>query len=277
MDRSYGRPELLRSEPVLPRSSQEFPSSPPSVASDVAVARKPRRPPPVTPRSFKRFFTPRSMLNGGSNASGVRSNRLALKNLKSPAVNRIGPAFTRSPKPDGGQTRVSEPVDLRTPRTPSRKRKLSFSSIGSPLQSSPTRRVCPRIPIHNDEDEEVAVPVKDVQIDKEVRYGGTKAAPVEEPLVSVSPIRRSSALRTSGGLYMRNVLGSRANRTTIRSNSGTGWLSVLISHPSNPSSPCFRLEGFDLELLFPPWRQSLLWYERRWEPCASILYRLMQK
>lgn len=250
MDSCHGRSELPRSEPALPRSSQECPSSPPSIAGN-AGARKPRRPPTVTPRSFKRFFTPRSMLNGSSNPGTVRTNRQALKNLNSPAVNRLGPAFTRSPKPVEDWATVTEFPDVWMPHP---KRKLSFSSIGSPLQSSPSRKIRIKTPIHNDEDDGIAVPVKDVKIPKEVQHHEINAAPAGEPLVPVSPIRRSSALQTSGGLYLRSVLGPRANRTTIRSNSGTGWSPASILYPRDLNLPYYRLERSDFELLFPAWR-----------------------
>ena len=226
MDSSHVcRSELPRSDPVIPRSPQELPSSPPSIASDAGARRKPKRPPPVTPRSFKRFFTPRSILNGGSNPGSVRTNRQALMNLNSPAVNhRLGPAFRRTPKPVENQIVFDEP----TPAvTPSRKRKLSFSSVGSPLQSSPLRKVRVRTPIH-DQDDEIAVPVKDIKLKKEAQHGEQAKAPAGEHSPPVTPIRRSSALQSAGGLYVRSVHGSRANRTTIRSNSGTGWSPVSV-------------------------------------------------
>ena len=247
MDSSHGLSGCPRSEPIVSPLSHEIPSSPPSIASDAGVRRKPKRPPTVTPRRLRTFFTPRSILSAGPN-SGVRTNRQALKSLSSPAVNRLGPAFTRTPKAIEHEPAVSQ---FATAVTPPRKRKLSFSSIGSPLQSSPLKKVRLRIPVH-DEDDEAVVPSKEIRIGKDLRNEGAKSiATVEQP-APVAPIRRSSALQSSGGLYMRSVFGQRANRTTIRSNSGTGWssVSVLLSRHSN--SPRYRLEGSNVDFLFPP-------------------------
>ena len=247
-------PEVPRSEPVLPPSSQEIPSSPPSIASDAGVRRKPKKPPPVTPRSFRKFFTPRSMLNGG-NSGGVKTNRQALKALSSPAINRLGPAFARTAKASGSRPALNEPANLT--RTPSRKRKFSFSSVGSPLQSSPLRKVRIKAPV--EDEEEIGVPVKELGVGCEEQDDETKSIAAESiPPKPVSPIRRSQALQTSGGLYMRNVLGSRADRVTLRSNSGAGWL-ISMEYLRNVSfSPYSRMARFDIKLLFPPRRHPFL-------------------
>ncbi|KAB8233826.1 WD40 repeat domain-containing protein [Aspergillus alliaceus] len=242
---SHDLPEVPRSEPVFPPLSQELPSSPPSIVSDAGVRRKPKKPPPVTPRSFRKFFTPRSMLNGGSNTSDVRTNRQALKALSSPAVNRLGPAFTRTLK--AVETRP-EPSDIL--RTPSRKRKFSFSSISSPFQSSPLRKVRVRHPIQDNE--EVNVTVRDLEVGSEVQTSELKPHDTVKPLRQVSPIRRSQALQTSGQLFMRNVTGARANRVTIRANSGTDWQNLTSTFYSRPSDShtCASSTGDRLALPF---------------------------
>ncbi|PWY72231.1 WD40 repeat-like protein [Aspergillus sclerotioniger CBS 115572] len=221
-------PDVPRSEPVFPPSSQELPSSPPSIASDVGFRRKPKKPPPVTPRSFRRFFTPRSMLDGGNSASSVRTNRQALKALSSPAVNRLGPAFTRTSKAVEHRPEAHEPL-----RTPSRKRKFSFSSIGSPLQSSPLKKVHVRNIVQDDA--EVKRPVRDIQLNIETHEDDIKSSPIIKPSRQVLPVRRSQALQTSGALYMRSVTGTRANRVTIRSNSGASWQDLTSNFYSRPS------------------------------------------
>ncbi|GFN12612.1 WD40 repeat domain-containing protein [Aspergillus tubingensis] len=239
MDARHDLPEVPRSEPVFPpTTSQELPSSPPSIASDVGYRRKPKKPPPVTPRSFRRFFTPRSMLDGGNSASSVRTNRQALKALSSPAVNRLGPAFTRTSK---AVEHRPEAPDFT--RTPTRKRKLSFSSIGSPLQSSPLKKVQVRHAVQNDE--EVAVPVRDIQLKIESRDDDVKPNAVTKPPRQVLPVRRSQALQSSGALYMRSLSGSRANRVTMRSNSGAGWQDLTSNFYSRPndSHNCANISG----------------------------------
>ncbi|KAH2670187.1 hypothetical protein KXV32_003341 [Aspergillus fumigatus] len=226
MDACHDLPEVPRSEPVFPASpAQEFPSSPPSIASDAGMRRKPKKPPPVTPRSFRRFFTPRSMLNAGNGAGSVRTNRQALKVLSSPAVNHLM-------------------------QTPSRKRKLSFSSIGSPLQSSPLRKVRVRFPI--EDGEELSLSVKDIKTGNDSQDIEPKPAVPSKLCLPIAPIRRSHALQTSGGLYMRSVLGPRANRVTMRSNVGAGWqdMTSAFYSRSTDSHSCTSFTGDRLALPF---------------------------
>ncbi|PKX99432.1 WD40 repeat domain-containing protein [Aspergillus novofumigatus IBT 16806] len=249
MDSCHDLPEVPRSEPVFPASpAQEFPSSPPSIASDAGMRRKPKKPPPVTPRSFRRFFTPRSMLNGGNGAGSVRTNRQALKVLSSPAVNRLGPAFTRALKAVGNRTIDNHSSDLM--RTPSRKRKLSFSSVGSPLQSSPLRKVRVRFPV--EDGEELSLSVKDVKTGNDTQDVEPKPEMPSKLSLPIAPIRRSHALQTSGGLYMRSVLGPRANRVTMRSNVGAGWqdMTSAFYSRSTDSHSCASYTGDRLALPF---------------------------
>lgn len=213
-----GLPEPPRSEPIRPPPSQEIPSSPPSVASETAGGRRQRKPPTVTPRSFRRFFTPRSLLNSG-NASGVKTNRQALRALNSPAVNRLGPAFTRSSKTTSPQTFTHGlPEDF--PRTPSRKRKNSFSSVVSPLQSSPLKKVRMRSPVCDDVQQRAVL--GDIDITAVIIRGRDVSPPSPPKRRPVSPVSRSRVLQTSGSLFMRTLQGSRANRTTTRATVGAG-------------------------------------------------------
>ncbi|CEJ58263.1 Putative WD40 repeat-containing protein L2DTL [Penicillium brasilianum] len=233
MDRFSGLPEPPRSEPILPHSSQEIPSSPPSVASEAGGGRRQRKPPTVTPRSFRRFFTPRSLLNSGNNASNVKTSRQALRALTSPAVNRLGPAFTRSSKPGSAQSpNHGLPEDF--PRTPSRKRKHSFSSVASPLQSSPLKKVRVRSPA-GDEVEQRAI-VRDIDVTAVIARGrNNQTTPTSPPKRRpLSPISRSRVLQTSGSLFMRTLQGSRANRLTIRSTAGAGWQDLTSDFHSRP-------------------------------------------
>lgn len=93
---------------------------------------KPKKPPPVTPRRFRKFFTPRSTRQG---SSAVRTSRKALQDITKPALNR---------KLEG-QTIASfaEDTEIQEGNEPfrSKKRKLSISSVDHVPQSSPLRRV----------------------------------------------------------------------------------------------------------------------------------------
>ncbi|KAJ5121614.1 uncharacterized protein N7515_009575 [Penicillium bovifimosum] len=218
----FGLPEIPRSEPVLP--PPEPPSSPPSISSD-AGRRRTRKPPTVTPRSFRRFFTPRSLLPTGDNTITPTTSRQALRALTSPAVNRLGPAFSRTSK--AGSTRSPHdglPEDF--VRTPSRKRKNSFSSVVSP-QSSPLKRVRVRSPSH-DVHQDIRVP------DLNVRLEAATPTNPPRPNPPVAPVRRSRALQTSGALFMRTVMGGRLNKTTLRCNSGVGWQDLTADFYSQP-------------------------------------------
>ncbi|KAJ6005620.1 hypothetical protein N7451_003564 [Penicillium sp. IBT 35674x] len=211
MVRVSGLPEVPQSEPILPTSHREaypqIPSSPPSVASDLGSGRKLRKPPTVTPRSFRRFFTPRSLLNSGSNAS-VKTSRQALRVLTSPAVNRLGPAFTRSPdgrsrSPFDGLPEVPE----ETFRTPIRVR-----SPGNDVEQKTT--------------------VGDIDVTRGRYDGATSPSPPKRR--PVSPVTRSRALQTSGSLFMRSLQGGRANRLTIRSTYGAGWQDLTSDFHTRP-------------------------------------------
>ncbi|KAJ5740340.1 hypothetical protein N7493_000212 [Penicillium malachiteum] len=234
MDRfsTAGLPDVFQSEPILPSSHQEprfpqvpqVPSSPPSVASDIGSGRKLRKPPSVTPRSFRRFFTPRSLLNSESHGNVVAS-REALRALTSPAFNRLAPAFTRSSE-SRPQTSY-EDLPQETFQTPTRKRKNSFSSVASPLQSSPLKKVRVRSPAG--QDVELGTTIRDM--DLRAREHHADAMPKQEPVV---PIVRSRALQTAGTLFMRTLEGTRANRLTIRSTYGAGWQDLTSNFHTRP-------------------------------------------
>ncbi|KAL2222094.1 WD domain protein [Thermoascus aurantiacus ATCC 26904] len=249
MDSVHALPEVPRSDPVHLPSSQDVPSSPPSVVSEDGARRKPKKPPPVTPRSFRRFFTPRSALNAANNAGSVKTSRQALKEIRSPALNRLGPAFTK----------ISNTGDNRSPKntladvtqTPCRKRKLSFSSPGSPQQSSPLRKV--HVASHIHDDREVEKTVNELEVNCATRDEESKSGcDVIKTAPQVKPIRRSVALQTSGELYMRSVTGSRRNKVILRSNYGTGWQDQTSDFYTRPEDlhSCISFAGDHLALPF---------------------------
>lgn len=207
-------PEVPHSEPILSHP----PSSPPSIASD--GRRRARKPPTVTPRSFRRFFTPRSLLPTHENSTTPTTSRQALRALTSPAVNRLGPAFSRTSK--AGTRSPHDALSQDFIRTPSRKRKNSLSSVASPPQSSPLKRVRVRSPMSGVE-QDIRIP------DIDPRFGAAEPPSPPKQIPAVAPVRRSRALETSGALFMRTVKGARENRVTLRANSGVGrwWTSSL--------------------------------------------------
>lgn len=93
-----------------------------AIAEDARVTeparQKPKKPPPITPRRFTKFFTPRFQ----NARRAVRTSRAALQDITTPAINRAK-------------------LDLElSSRSPRKRRRLSFSSPNSSLQSSPLRR-----------------------------------------------------------------------------------------------------------------------------------------
>ncbi|KAI1914489.1 hypothetical protein LOZ39_004466 [Ophidiomyces ophidiicola] len=224
-------PDALPSSPpaALFAPQDALPTSPPSL--------KPKKRPPVTPRSFKRFFTPRSSLNGSSSRSSVRTNRHALKNiLLSPpsSLDRKGPAFPKIPADSTFLFR--QPRD--SPRTP-KKRKLSFLASSPPLQSSPLRRVriAPAIfidPIDRKDDIQEAALSGDI-IPEE---------PVDKELIPTPiPLRRSHTLHNSNSLLLRSLGTTRPSRVTLTASSyGTAWQDETANFYSCPKDihQCWR-------------------------------------
>lgn len=96
---------------------------------------KPKRPPPITPRRFNKFFTPRAT---HKDTTRVRTSRRALQDITRSALNQKGP----QPYPPlfGEKLPSIQERECSTP-TRGKKRKLSFSSIPGSPRSSPVRRV----------------------------------------------------------------------------------------------------------------------------------------
>lgn len=224
MDRHHNAATDLRSDPVHHSYTHDIPSSPPSIVSEAGTRRKPKRPPPVTPRSFKRFFTPRSSLN--AEISMMPASRHALKELSTTSLNRRGPAFTKA-KSSNAANSVGHGT-LKSPftevfKTPSRKRKLSFSSPSSPPQSSPIRKV--RLTTIAQDDRLVEKTVNEIELMLPPETIVTPRKSVQKQLFTakraLEPVRRSKALATSGEYCLRSVSG-RMDRLTMRCNYGSG-------------------------------------------------------
>lgn len=235
MDRYRDVPEDPRSDPVHHHAfTQDIPSSPPSIVSEAGTRRKPKRPPPVTPRSFKRFFTPRSSLH--ASVGSVHASRQALKELSTTSLNRRGPAFTKARTPNASNAAnrgiLKNPFTEIT-KTPSRKRKLSFSSPGSPPQSSPIRKVRLATAVQDDRIVEKTVNEIEITIPPETAYSPRKSIQKQLFFVNpvVEPVRRSKVLATSGEYCLRSVTG-RMNRLTMRYNYGSGEAARLLAYNS---------------------------------------------
>ncbi|KAJ5182148.1 hypothetical protein N7449_012295 [Penicillium cf. viridicatum] len=174
----FDLPQFPHSEPI-----PQPPSSPPSIASDSRRARKPPS---------------------------------ALRALTSPTVNRLGPTFSRTSKAGTRSPHDSLPEDFI--RTPSRKRKNSFSSIGSPLQSSPLKRVRVRSPT-SDVDHEIRIP------DVDLRLQAAEAPVVPKQPPAVAPMRRSPTLPNLIKRYRPSLSRPKTNKQPMLPSSSD------LSHP----------------------------------------------
>lgn len=121
----------------------ELPSSPPPIPMAMPTAtmgsRKPKKPPPITPKRFTRFFTPRTSTHGSSKLS---SSGRQLQDITRSAINRSNNATHRStPRKTVNFADVMVEKPLETPQMNSRKRKTPYlSPESSPAQSSPSKR-----------------------------------------------------------------------------------------------------------------------------------------
>jgi hypothetical protein len=109
------------------------------------VSGKLRKPPPVTPKRFSKFFTPRSSANRVSKPTASRAGR-QLRDITQSALNsRTGPYHQRNRSPK--KTVAFQDLNAlakasHTPTSSARKRKSYVTPESSPPQSSPCKRVC---------------------------------------------------------------------------------------------------------------------------------------
>ncbi|OQE69172.1 hypothetical protein PENNAL_c0140G07636 [Penicillium nalgiovense] len=140
----------------------------------------------------------------------------ALRALTSPAVNRLGPTFSRTSKAGTRSPHDSLPEDFI--RTPSRKRKNSFSSVASPLQSSPLNRVRVRSPT-SDVDHEITIP----DVDLRLQAAEAPVVPKQPPVVA--PVRRSPTLPGLVKQYRPSLPRPKTNKQPMLPSSSD------LSHP----------------------------------------------
>jgi hypothetical protein len=135
----------------------------------------------------------------------------------------MGPAFKKAS--NGGHKEAPKNTLAGIPKTPSRKRKLSFSSLDSPGQLSPLRKV--RLATAVRDDRVVEKTLEEIEIPIAAGVKERKTPPNRKEIAPVKPLRRSKALETSGELCLRSVSG-RMNRLIHRSNYGIGLSLFLL-------------------------------------------------
>jgi hypothetical protein len=132
----------MMSSPCAARSRLQEPTpdifSSSSPMSTATGSRKQKRPPPITPKRFTRFFTPRNTKEPSSRVAATRSSR-KLQDITRSANNQNVTAPRTTPRKTVNFADVEN--EIRTPSSSSRKRKTAYlSPETSPAQSSPSKR-----------------------------------------------------------------------------------------------------------------------------------------
>ncbi len=126
-------------EQQLP-SSQLLRSSPPAAFVSGGSSR-PRKPPPITPKRFNKFFTPRSTRNRGISSLSSRAGR-QLRDITQGAVNSRNNPRERGAKAISFADITPADGSFQTPKLRAcKKRKDLPTPDSSPLQSSPSKRL----------------------------------------------------------------------------------------------------------------------------------------
>jgi hypothetical protein len=108
------------------------------MSATTMASRKPKRPPPITPKRFTRFFTPRNSKDVSSRTALSSSGR-QLQDITRAALNRSHAATRTTPRKTVNFADVEN--QMHTPQSSARKRKtLYLSPETSPVQSSPSKR-----------------------------------------------------------------------------------------------------------------------------------------
>lgn len=189
-----------------PNDIQNHPSSPslPTPASSGQCSAKPKRRPTVTPRTFTRFFTPRTSLGRGKK---IGASRQALREITASTSNRRRLSQQRLSTRDTVQASGDENDDIEVERTSKkRKREVPPSADTTPVQSSPlTRKQTPSITILDDsEDETIISDVDSIDGDLGKEMGVCARKPgVIKPIKSRCDGRMGWNLRRDTGLIDR--------------------------------------------------------------------------
>ena len=172
--------DILQSSPALPSFR----------APDNA---KPRKPPSITPRTFTRFFTPKSSTEKGSR---MGSSRSILKDITASGNNARGRLRLRSDAVDSCE-QVTDRLRKR--------RRLSSSPNNGPDLSSPLKRIQnPSPQISSDAESVTASSECDTDEDQPQDISPTRRRRSARP---PTPITRSSCLRTLGRDLQRELYG----------------------------------------------------------------------
>lgn len=176
-----------------PHTSDNLESSPALPSFRAPDNAKPRKPPTITPRSFTRFFTPKSSMQKGS---PMGSSRRILKDITASGNNARGRLRLQADAAD---------LDGEVTDRLRKRRRLSSSPNNGPDLSSPLKRIQNRSPqIPSDAETISASSECDTDDDRPRDKSPTDKKRNARP---PPPITRSSCLRTLGRDLQRELYG----------------------------------------------------------------------
>ncbi|KAL8716069.1 MAG: hypothetical protein Q9225_006250, partial [Loekoesia sp. 1 TL-2023] len=186
--------------------------------SSKSKSTKKKAQPTVTPRTFTRFFTPRSSLSRGSRIS---ASRQALKDVTAAASNRK--LRTRQASAQTSSTGFLQ--DENSMSVPARKRRKISSSASPDVTlegSSPLKRVStPMDNLLHSSDVEYDTESDGNDSEEELALSDAKILP--STLRPIEPIRRSAQRGSTGGLLFRELDLYTAKQTRVPICSGLDW------------------------------------------------------
>lgn len=233
------------SENVHPELFSDLPASSPPDQLSSRQSTKPKKPPPITPKRFNRFFTPRSSSGGVTKSRSSGKSGRQLRDITMSALNRTqGKGATRPVIfADIEQHEQDKSV---TPRFASGgKRKTLLTPESSPIQSSPCKRARSCSPpghvLEQAEDEEV---ILDAELSG-LSFGENLCL----------PIGRARSSDISARILQRSFGGTRAvGRSRLYDHctgSCTNFHALLVPCPS---ADCVRLAKSNCRFLQPAGR-----------------------
>jgi len=196
----------MSSSPCASRVSvQELPSSPPPhhATNTATTSRKIKKAPPITPKRFTKFFTPRTSSHGSIQLS--KSGR-QLQDITRAAVNvrNSSGSHKSTPRKTVNFVDIDQDGCVHTPQLSSRKRKTPYlSPATSPAQSSPSKRA------------KFISPTPFTILEDPLI--------IDEPPVYPSPIRRLKSLGGTSRKLERSFGGMLAVGRGLRRDHCTSW------------------------------------------------------
>ena len=244
---------------LTPRTTPEPSLNPPS--SPLLPARKhpgpngkPKKKPTVTPRTFTRFFTPRSSLGRGGK---IGASRQALRDITASAQNRKQSTRRRTPTKDS--IRIFDDHDESFPDDArKKKRKILHTPATTPDLSSPLKRInraLEPLDVKNDyEDEEIendedTVTSKSANYEpRSIRYGmrqGPIGRTLGRELGAAKGVKMphegcavdSKKFSTSGGTFILTIVDWQSQTAKFYTKPDDSYMCLNVAEPTSQSIP----------------------------------------